>query len=252
MPKKNMTPEERKAWGEKMKAAREAKKWQKVTEVPKEEPKQDIQTDVNVAELLRRIEELEANKRDSEKQRPEVTGQGLVGVYTKYTTDPAAYPDPSERLAAEPRLARFAFNENFELSFRVEISSYETKTGMNVEEPRFHLDLIGKVFDDLGELTNKRYIRRRLVFHEDPQAAITIARENGIDIDEKDERTFLNEMRYLRMRDWIMDLFFPRPAKSTGSKREEVIGNQLVEVYEISSEQSQDIPFNAIAKPRKA
>ena len=245
MPKKNMTPEERKAFGEKMKAAREAKKNQQP-----EQPKEDIQTDVNVQELLRRIEELEANKRESEKQTPEVTAQGMVGVFTKYITDPANYPDPVERLSQEPRLARFAFPENYELNFHVETSSYETKTGINTEEPRFHLDLIGKVFDDAGVATNKRYIMRRLVFHEDPQAALVIARDNNMEVDKSDERTFLNEMRYLRMRDWIMDFFFPKPATSTGSKREEVIGNQLVEVYEISSETSQEIPFNDLRNPR--
>lgn len=245
-----MTPEERKAWGEKMKAAREAKKI--VTEIPTTEPKEDIQTDVNVAELLRRIEELEATKRESQKQTPEVTAQGIVGVFTKYTTDPANYPDPTERLANEPRLARFAFNENFELDFRVEISAYQDMRGVNNEEPRFHLDLIGKVFDDLGEPTNKRYIMKKLVFHEDPQAALVIARDNGMPVDKSDEATFLNEMRYLRTRDWLMGIFYPQPSTSTGSKREEVIGNQLVEVYEISSENSQDIPFNDIAKPKRA
>lgn len=246
MPRPKKGSPEAKAWAAKMKASREAKK----TEIPKTEPKEDIQTDVNVQELLRRIEELEANKRESEKQTPEVTAQGMVGVFTKYITDPANYPDPTERLAQEPRLARFAFPENYELNFHVETSSYETKTGINTEEPRFHLDLIGKVFDDAGVATNKRYIMRRLVFHEDPQAALVIARDNNMEVDKSDERTFLNEMRYLRMRDWIMDFFFPKPATSTGSKREEVIGNQLVEVYEISSEQSQEIPFNDLRNPR--
>lgn len=249
MPKKNMSPEERKAFGEKMKAAREAKK------AVATEPKEDIQTDVNVAELLKRIQELEANQKAAQTtqavpQKPEITAQGMVGVFTKYITDPANYPDPVERLAQEPRLARFAFPENYELNFHVETSSYETKTGINTEEPRFHLDLIGKVFDDAGVATNKRYIMRKLVFHEDPQAALVIARDNNFPVDESDERTFLNEMRYLRMRDWIMDFFFPKPATSTGSKREEVIGNQLVEVYEISSETSQEIPFNDLRNPR--
>lgn len=251
MPRPKKGSPEAKAWAAKMKASREAKK----TEIPTTEPKEDIQTDVNVAELLKRIQELEANQKAAQTtqavpQKPEITAQGMVGVFTKYITDPANYPDPTERLAQEPRLARFAFPENYELNFHVETSSYETKTGINTEEPRFHLDLIGKVFDDAGVATNKRYIMRKLVFHEDPQAALVIARDNNFPVDESDERTFLNEMRYLRMRDWIMDFFFPKPATSTGSKREEVIGNQLVEVYEISSETSQEIPFNDLRNPR--
>jgi len=243
MPKKNMTPEERKAWGEKMKAARLAK--QKPTLA---EPVEDIQTDVNINELLKRIEQLEREKQSRPLPTTQVTPQGLIGVTVKYSIDPADYPDPCERLAAEPRLARFAFQENYELKFRVETASYEDKKGVNNEEPRFHLELIGKVFDEAGEPTSKRYIMRKLVFFEDPQAALVIARDNGVEVDQSDERNFLNEMRYLRMKDWLMGYFFPVPATSTGSKREEVIGNRLVEVYEVSSENSQEIPFEAIKK----
>lgn len=241
MPKKNMTPEERKAWGEKMKAAREAKK------AIIQEPKEDIQTDVNVNELLKRIEQLEREKANP-LPNTQVTPQGLIGVTVKYSTDPADYPDPCERLSEEPRLARFAFKENYELKFRVETASYEDKKGVNNEEPRFHVDLIGKVFDEAGEPTNKRYIMRKLVFFEDPQAALVIARDNGIEVDQSDERNFLNEMRYLRVKDWLMGYFFPVPATSTGSKREEVIGNRLVEVYEVSSVDSQEIPFDSLKK----
>lgn len=238
-----MSEENRKKASERMKAMHE--KREKAPNIPEGE---DIQSDVNMNELLERIRELESNQRKEILPQAQVTDRGLVGIRVKYSTSTDKYPDPTERLALEPRLARFAFGENYELKFKQEIASYEDKAGINNEEPRFHLDLIGKVFDDMGEPTDKRYVMRKLVFFEDPQAALVIARDNDIKIEEEDEEKFLNEMRYLRCRDWLMGYFFPVPATSSGSKREEVIGNRLVEVYEVSSVDSQNIPFDSIKK----
>lgn len=242
MPKK-MTEEEKKAWGAKMKAAREAKKTKEDIKV---EPSPEIQSDTDVSELLKRVKELESKL--TQNQQPQVTAQGMIGTLTKYSLDPNKYPDPITRLANEARLKRFAFEDNYELKFDMTTVAYETRNGVNTEEPKFELQLIGKVFDEAGEPTNKRYIMRKLIFFEDPQAALTIARDNNLEIDQSDEDNFLNEMRYLRMRDWLMDLFYPKPANPEGRKREEVIGNTLVEVYEISSETPKSIPFDQIKK----
>ncbi len=100
------------------------------------------------------------------------------------------------------------------------------------------------ILDDNGVVT-KRYRARRLVFHEDPQAAMTIAKDNNILIEAEDEKTFLNEMRYLRCRDWLFDIFWPKPAQDREKTREEVIGNVLVEVVTVNSENPVDLCANA-------
>lgn len=247
MPKKNMTPEERKAWGEKMKAARAAKKQE--VEVPETKEQEEILSSEDIQALVRRVKELESNfarsaaKTDFYQNKPEVTRQGaLVGSFEKYIIDPAAYPDPCERLAKEPRLRRFAFDINYELKFTVSTVQYQTQDGVNTREPRFTLELINIHMDEEGNPTNKRHVIRTCILHEDPQAAIEIARQNGVEIGD-DEKAFLDEMRYLRMRDWLLEAFYPAKPQSNNNAKEEVIGNQVVKVYEVNSPNPQAIDF---------
>jgi len=257
------TEEEKKAFGEKMKAARAKKQTEQVTvedktpktEVPYEAPTPD--TEVNqesVADLKRQIDELKSYLFDQKQSQAQGSGLGvnnqgnLVGMVEKYLVDPAAYPSPVERLMKEARLAPFAFDVNYEIDYQVQVSQYQTKDGVNTREPRFHLELRKVRLDDLGNPTDERIIARRMVFHEDPQAAIEIARENGLPIDESNERDFLNEMRYLRARDWLLDIFYPKPAQPAQSRREEVIDNQMVQIISINSEDAQGIPFNQIKR----
>lgn len=250
MPKKNMTEAERKAFGEKMKKAREAKKLTyNVTNVediisdsPAPSPETTIAQD-ELDSLLRRVQELESRQTQSS-QSPQFTPQGgLVGTFEKYILDPANYPSPVLRLAAEPRLRRFAFDDNYELEWNLATTSYETRDGRNVAEPKFTLKLVRKVYDEVtNEPTNKRYVACQIIMFEDPQAAITIARENGIEVDQTNEKRFLDEMRYIRLRDWLLEAFYPSPPQAAENKREVVIGNKLVTVYEVNSEQSTTLP----------
>lgn len=236
MPKKNMSPEERKAFGAKMKAARQAKQ---IEPSDKVEISQD---DLN--QLLRRIKQLESN--NYSQPTATVSPRGIVGTIDKYTIDPKNYPDFTQRLGQDPKLKQFAFGINYELDYEVNITSYETKDGLNMREPRFNLQLNKVVFDDQGEDSGKRIIVRKYVMHEDPQAALQVARDNGVEVDETREVDFLNEMRYLRARDWLMGLFYPVPSAPTRNKRQEVIGGKLVEVYDINSESKTRIPFGEL------
>jgi hypothetical protein len=233
MPKQNMSEEEKKAWGEKMKAAREAKK---------QEPKVVEEVTISKSEfsdLLKTVAELKSQLAQPNHYQPlqqaQVTSQGLVGVQEKYSTT-QKYPDPTERLKQEKRLAPFAFDYNYDLTFTINTSQYKTQEGIMVKEPKFEIKLLGVKLDEEGEQTNQRYIIRQLVFHEDPEAAITIAQEQGIQVDEENETDFLNEMRYLRCKAWLMDIFYPPKPKAADRRREEVIGNQVVEVFEVTSE----------------
>lgn len=251
MAKKVWTDEERKAFGEKMRASRRAKhvevKGPVAEPVEKKEP-ETTYNDADIAALIRQVEELKAQNYQPQ-SNVSVSGGKLIGTVEKYSVNPAKYPSPVERLTNEPKLQRFAFPLNYELQFKVEVSSYQTQDGINTKEPRFTLQLIKIVMDeDTYEPTNKRYMLYQLIFHEDPQAAIQIANEHGIPVDEDNEADFLNEMRYLMMRDWLFQLapFYPQKAESKKNKRQEVIGNRIVEVYEVSSEQKQAIPFGEI------
>jgi hypothetical protein len=173
-------------------------------------------------------------------------GGKLLGEVEKYLIDPSLYPNPVPRLAAEPKLQSIAFNFNYELEYEVAVSSYETKTGVNMKEPKFTITLNRIVLDEQGEPTNKRYIARRIVFHEDPQAAMIIAREQGLDIDKTDEKAFLNEMRYIRVKDWLLGIFWPKKEVIAAKVRDEVIGGQLVQVFTKSSVDSTGIDFDQI------
>lgn len=206
----------------------------------------------DVQALIRRVQELELRQQTWDQPRTQGAPQvnqfgGLVGTFEKYVVDPNYYPDPRERLTKEPKLARFAFPINYEFDWEVTTTSYQTLDGVNTKEPRFNLNLIRIVMDeDTGLPTNGRYIVRKLIFHEDPQAALVIARESGLEVDPTNQREFLSEMQYLRMRDWLLDIFYPKPSNVKTKKREMVIGGKLVEYFEVNSEESETMPFNQL------
>lgn len=274
MPKKEWTPEERAAFGAKMKAARGKKDTPKVekdnvaqydetqkaldeslTGPTKQE--EQILTNEEARDLIRRVKELESNfqrsavKADYYKDKPEVDRRGaLIGSFEKYILDPRQYPDPTERLSNEPRLRQFAFQTNYELKFDIATTSYQTLEGVHTKEPRFTLTLVKVELDDNGEPTTKRYNLRSMVLHEDPDAALAIAREQDVEVGD-DNKAFLDEMRYLRMRDTLLEWFYPRPTPSTQNGNEEVRDNRVVSIYEVStpsSSSSPKIPFDQIQK----
>jgi hypothetical protein len=275
-----MSEAQRKAAGDRLRAAREKKQAERAAQAMAEllaeaaeeeavfeesvpaEPAPRAQADLisqeDLAALIRQVQELQAQVSHSHAAAPSqfsaggplsvhMTGRGMVGTFEKYGVSAALYPDPTARLAAEPRLARFAFPINYELSFNVTTTSYETKDGINTREPKFTLELIKIVMDDeTGEPTNGRYVLRTAVFHEDPQAALVVARENGLQVDEAHEAAFLNEMRYLRMRDWLIEAFYPARSTAKAARKQMSIGNRIVEFYEANGEDAQSIPYGTL------
>jgi len=273
MPRKNWTDEQRKAFGEKMKASRVKKATPVVTpkaqpptepiatpplpeatEVPAAEQTDTQETDMQAmqrqmneimetnallkAALLRNPQEASTGVATGQ---PQVNKTGsLIGVFEKYILSPENYPSPIERLAQETRLAPLAFPLNYHLDYVYSVRQYDTKQGINTQEPEFVIQLWRNRLNDDGTVRD-RYRVRRLVFHEDPQAAMVIAHDNNIQIDKEDEANFLNEMRYLRVRDWLFDIFWPKAVTNTEARREEVIGNVLVEIVNVNSEDSVDM-----------
>lgn len=264
MPKKQWTDEERKAFGIKMKAAREKREaanneQNTNTGQPAPVTPTDALTTVetisqeDLGAMLRYIKELEAANYRSQTvtghdtQVAHVQNGTLTGTVAKYSTDKNKYADPCARLAKEPRLQRFAFDINYELDWHIDESRYETIDHVRMVEPKFTLELNRIMMDEeTGQPTNGRYTIARLIMHEDPEAAITIARQQGLSVETDDEELFLNEMRYLRARDWLLECFYPPKPTDGTTKKDMVIGNKLVQYFEVNSEESARIPFNQL------
>ena len=267
---KEWTDEERKAFGDKMRASRAEKEAIKelekhsvepITSVPIEQPIEEVSDGPTMADMQRQINEvMETNAllraaflngqtpQAGPVSNTSIGGGRLLGEVEKYLVDPTNYPDPTPRLKAENRLQSIAFNHNYELDYVVSVTNYETKTGINMKEPNFTIQLNRIVLDEQGEQTPKRYIARRYIFKEDPQAALILARENNLDIDKSDEKVFLNEMRYIRARDWLFGVFWPKSEIQATKIREEVIGGQLVQVFTKSSLDASSIDFDKLTK----
>lgn len=247
MPKTDWTDEEKQAFAEKMKASREAKKQAPVVD----ERTQTTVSNEDYNSLKAQVEELKALLQNNQAQAPQgaqVTSNGLIGTLHKFNTDPKYYPNPTERLAKEPRLARFAFGENWELDFSIKDAAYTTLDNRRIVEPQFTIQLIGIVFDEDGNKTPGRYVRKQMVFFEDPDAALAIARENGLDVEAMGEKEFLDEMRYLRVRDWLLENFYPPTnTNKKQNKKQMVINNQVVEYYEVSSVDGSSMPFSDLS-----
>lgn len=208
-------------------------------------------------DLLKQIQELkelhwkdqlensrEANREaNRETGRVQLQGGRLIGTVDKYDLTPNIYPSPVERLTREPRLARFAFEQNYVLDFSVAISEYTTIDNIRTREPKFTLVLAAYMYDDeTGEQvfnedgSPQAYVVRRLIMHEDPEAALVIARDNDLEVDEEDEVAFLNEMRYIRMRDFLLECYYPTKPKDNRMKKEIVVGGKIVETFQVTSE----------------
>jgi hypothetical protein len=279
MPKKVWTPEERQAFGEKMKARREEKQKEREAQegtqshsepqtpssqnveepqaLPQVEASKPQLEEPSQDELLKRVKELESylfrmvgNQTQGQQSGPQIsTHGGIQGTLVKYSVNPKDYPDPRDRLFEEPRLILQNFNRTWwDLEFEVTSVNYQTKDGINIKEPKFQLKLIRIIADpDTEEPSNKRYVLHKATFFEDPQAAIDVANQHGLKVAEELEKAFLDEMRYLRMRDWLLESFYlPKPDSAKQKVTEQVIENRLVKVYEHSSQNAESVPFEQL------
>lgn len=211
---------------------------------PKEQSVEDMQRQIN------ELKDLIIKGVFQPHQGAQITPGGAVqGIVTKYSVDPELYPDPTPRLAEEPRLAQFAFPLNYELDWSVSTTQYENKQGITIEEPRFTIQLNRIVRDDKGEPTTMRFMADRFSFHEDPAAARALAHELGLDVEQMGgDKAFLDEMRYLRARDWLIGAFYPQLPDPKSGVREVVIGGKVVHMWDKSSEKSEVVPFDQLKK----
>ena len=246
-----------------------AKKRREENKKLKEEIQQDTQNIQKKAEpeanadlntLIKQIEELKDNPliqalfNKGQVQNNDVqVGERKTGVFTKYITDPAQYPDPRERLFeffnSQPKYRRFGLQDRYELRWEVgSMVPYERKDGILETQPRFVVGIDAIIFDEeTYEPTNGRYVVKEFMFFEDPQTNVIVARENGIPVDESNEKAFMDEMRFIRVRDWLIDLFLPGKVEKTHRDRKDmVINGKQVQYYEVSSTESDSIPFDKL------
>jgi hypothetical protein len=252
------TEEERKAFGEKMKASRAAKtntpQPTEPVEATPSEPTVNLTQDQFQA-LMERLNKLETSKTESfdTKNEPQLNQLGrAVGIMQKYSVDPRDYLDPREQLYLLPELERFAFRQNYYLNWDVEQTQYETKYGTSFSEPRFELRLYKRLFEDDGEPTvikdnvgqpvldeqgkpqYKSYLVKKAFFFEDPAASMKEAQQLGIPVTNANSKEFLEQMRKLRYKSWLLEIFNRPKAVKTNRKEQMVIGSSVVEVESYS------------------
>lgn len=242
--KKEWTAEERKAFAEKMQAAR-AKKSQTNEQNTNTEPTVTIPKD-KFDELMARLDRIEAKKQQTYRPaEPSINQSGqVIGIKEKYPTNKALYLhlDPRKRLFSEPEFARFAPEQNYSLYWDVKISTYDTAQGVKMSEPRFELEVRRKQLDEQGNILGE-YVLGKHVSHEDYDAAVELALTLGMDVDPSMGVEFLDEMRYQNWKMFVKELFFPPKsiAQSNNGKKEMVVGGRVVTFYENPKELNKDI-----------
>lgn len=245
---------------EKVKAQEPAPKAPEQEVVPEDEPVTTINTESNTETLLNRALEamalmaeqnarLQAGTQKVEVQGPQVKAGRLTGTLDRFSMSKDDYIDFTDRLSQDPTLSRFGFEHNFELVWKFEPVRYQTIDGVWMQEPKITIDLIRKIYDEeTNELTNGRYKEFRIIIHEDPDAAIWVARQHGVAVpeDAEGETAFLNEMRFLQVRDWLRECFMPKKPVGNNNRKDMVINGKLVEYFEVNSENSQKLPFDKL------
>lgn len=262
MPKKEWTPEERQAFADKMKQAREEKtKTTPSAEPSNVEPSDKVElTQEQFQALMERLSKLETSKTETLPTPPNDNVQlstlgKAIGVMHKYSVNPDDYDDPRDRLMAIPALERFAFRTNYFLKWDVEQTIYETKFGTSYAEPRFELRLYKRLFEDDGTPTPdidkatgqqrvdeqgrpqyKSYLVTKGFFFEDPAASLKEAVALGIPVTDANSKEFLKKMRELRYENWLLEVFNKPRTTSKPNKESMVIGSSVVTVESYSEE----------------
>jgi hypothetical protein len=174
---------------------------------------------------------------------------GIQGRIVKHSLSKADYPDPTPRLYDDPRLKRHNLRENYIFTWDVEGEQY-TKDGVTYAEPRFTVRLFRRLFDDNDVDTGRAALISRTMLHEDEFVAQIIADRMGLLENFSDTKEMMDEIRYHRIRDWLIPIFIPaKPEEHANRKTEMVIDGKAVEVYDtekVIGESAADSKANTI------
>lgn len=159
-----------------------------------------------------------------------------VGYTEKYPIEPTSYPNPIARLIeffdTDRTLRRHGLADNYLLKWTVKGQVYETKWGTSVREPFFYVELWQRMFDEQGEDTGKSARVQQLILNEDEMEAQNLILEiTGIDPNNVDFKTLMDEVRFERIKRWLVSIFKAGPNDfSTDEQLETVIDGKVVTI----------------------
>lgn len=157
---------------------------------------------------------------------------GIQGRVVKHSLKKSDYPDPTQRLYDDERLRRHNLRENYIFTWDVTGEQYE-KNGVTYAEPRFTVCLYRRLFDDDDMPTGKAALISRTMLHEDEFVAQIIADRLGMLDNFANTKEMMDEVRYRRIRDWLIPIFIPaKPEEHANRRTEMVIDGKAVEVFD--------------------
>jgi hypothetical protein len=159
---------------------------------------------------------------------------GLQGVVMRYPIEPSYYPNPIERLYDEPTLKRFNLRENYFFDWKVEGVEWE-KANITYAEPRFTCRIFRRMFQEDGVTPSGQYaLINRMILHED-EVVTRIAAEK-LNLKEsigEDFDALMSEVRFFRIRQWLVDLFsVPKVESHNREPRQMVVDGKVVEMFD--------------------
>lgn len=160
----------------------------------------------------------------------------VQGIVQKQSVKREDYPDPTERLLNEQRIQRFAPHDNFIFKWSVDGVQY-VQNNVTFAEPKFTLELYRRLYDDDGELTGQAGLVSRNILHDDEFTTKIMAGRLGIldqfPDDEQGFRDLMNEIRYERIKAWMISLFVtPKIEQHRKKPSTMVIDGKAIEVLD--------------------
>lgn len=157
---------------------------------------------------------------------------GVQGRVVKHSLSKADYPDPTPRLYDDPQLKRHGLRDNYIFTWEVTGEQYQ-KDNVTYAEPRFIVSLYRRLFNDMDEDTGRAALISRNMLHEDEFIAQIIADKLGLLENFANTKEMMDEIRYRRIRDWLIPIFIPvKPEQHANRRTEMVIDGKAVEVFD--------------------
>lgn len=157
---------------------------------------------------------------------------GVQGRVVKHSLSKADYPDPTDRLYDDPQLKRHGLRDNYIFTWEVTGEQYQ-KDNVTYAEPRFIVSLYRRLFNDMDEDTGRAALISRNILHEDEFIAQIIADKLGLLENFSSTKEMMDEIRYRRIRDWLIPIFIPvKPEQHANRRTEMVIDGKAVEVFD--------------------
>lgn len=250
MTKKIWTKEEKQAFADKMKKA----KLQKVNSNLTKQADKQTDTDETLSKhdqllevLIKMVDTLQKNQstpiitpsnpiHNRQNSNINISSTGdIQGIINKYPIDKDFYPNPVNELLdyAEKAMPAIAIRVTHDILWDVVAHPYQTANNIWYNEPWHIIQIDKRLFDDQGEPLRDKdsgdeiVIRWRVgYFFEDEIMVKQAANKQGLK--DYDSDNLANEIRLLRMKRWLKDIFYPPKPKPTHSDRQVVVNGQVV------------------------